>query len=144
MKYIAIITLVACVMWAAPVLAVKRSGNDILVDCTNLVKSESLEAVSKDKVLGMGYCIGLIDGFVTFNYIYESVLRAGGQESDIVQMCLPDRVSTRQLAGVIIKHLQSNPGKLHQSGQALAAQALVDAYPCTTEPAEEQDGEQSN
>ena len=143
MKYIAIITLLVCLMFTSPALAVKRSGSDILVDCTNLVKSESLETVSRDKVLGMGYCIGLIDGFVTFNYVYESVLRAGGQESDIVQMCLPDRVSTRQLAGVIIKHLESNPDKLHQSGQALAAQALADAYPCN-EPTEDQGDEQSN
>jgi hypothetical protein len=123
-------------MCVTPAFAVKRSGNDILVDCTNLVKTESIEAVSQDKVLGMGYCIGLIDGFVTFNYVYESILRAGGQESDIVQMCLPDRVSTRQLADVIIKYLESNPDKLQQAGQALAAQALVDAYPCTDPLAE--------
>ena len=116
-------------------MAVQRSGNDLLIDCANLIKTETIESVSRDNVLGMGYCIGIIDGMVTFNYVYESVLQAGGN-TNLVQMCLPQRISTRTLAAVIVKHLEDNPSQLHQSGQALAAQALVAAYPCERETAQ--------
>ncbi len=134
MKHIAMIITLIVVMTAAPAMAVKRSGNDLLIDCTNLIKTESIESVSKDKVLGMGYCIGIIDGLITFNYVYESVLQAGGNDN-LVQMCLPQRISTRKLATVIVKHLEDNPSQLHESGQALAAQALVSTYPCERETA---------
>ena len=117
------------VMTAAPAIAVERSGNDLLVDCTNLINTKAIESVSKDQVLGMGYCIGIIDGLVTFNYIYESVLQTEGN-SDLLQMCLPQRISTRTLASVIVKYIADNPDKSHNSGQALAAQALVANYPC--------------
>ncbi|MCG6930183.1 MAG: hypothetical protein LJE64_06455 [Desulfofustis sp.] len=133
MKNLAVMVVQIVVLAAIPAAAVNRSGNDLLVDCANLVKSESIESVPADNVLGMGYCIGIIDGMVTFNYVYESVLRAG-ENADLVQMCLPQRISTRELAKVIVKHLENNPGKLHQSGQALAAQALTSAYPCGREP----------
>ena len=123
------------VITATPVMAVKRSGSDLLVDCANLIETESLETVSKDNLLGMGYCIGLIDGLVTFNYVYESVLQTEGN-GNLVQMCLPQRISTRQSAVVIVKYLEDNPSRLHESGQALAAQALVNAYPCKQEMAQ--------
>lgn len=129
MKHLALIAALSFVMTAAPALAVERSGNDLLVDCTNLINTEAIESVSKDQVLGMGYCIGIIDGLVTFNYVYESVLQAEGK-GDLVQMCLPQRISTRKLASVIVKYIADNPDQLHNSGQALAAQALVDNYPC--------------
>ena len=45
--------------------------------------------------------------------------------------------STRQMATVIVKYLEDNPGRLQESGQALAAQALVTAYPCDQEVAKE-------
>lgn len=117
------------VMIAAPAMAVERSGNDLLVDCTNLIKTESIESVSKDQVLGMGYCIGIIDGLVTFNYVYESVLQEEGN-GNLVQMCLPKRISTRKLATVIVNYIADHPDLLRTSGQALAAQALIDNYPC--------------
>ena len=132
MKHLTIISAFIAALNAAPSMAVQRSGNDLLVDCTNLIKTESIESVSTDQALGVGYCIGLIDGMVTFNYIYESVFQAEGN-SDPLQMCLPQRISTRMLAAVIVKHLEAHPGQLHQSGQALAAQALVTAYPCDKE-----------
>lgn len=132
MKRLAMIAVLSLVMTAAPATAVERSANDLLVDCTNLIKTESIESVSKDHVLGMGYCIGIIDGFVTFNYIYESVLQTEGN-IDLLQMCLPQRISTRKLATVIVKHIAKNPDQLHNSGQALAAQALIAEYPCAGE-----------
>lgn len=109
--------------------AVTRSGNDLLTDCRNLVSTKTIEEVEQDRVLGMGYCIGLIDGFVTFNYIYETVLMTDGDRS-AVQMCLPERISTRQLAEVIVHYLEGHPERMAESGQALAAQALISKYPC--------------
>lgn len=129
MKHSLLIGACSFIMAAAPAGAVERSGNDLLVDCTNLIKTESIESVSRDHLLGMGYCIGIIDGFVTFNYVYESVLQAEGR-SDLLQMCLPQRISTRKLATVIVEHIAENPDQLHNSGQALAAQALTATYPC--------------
>ena len=129
MKRLAIIASLSFLMTTAPAMAVERSGNDLLVDCTNLINTESIESVSRDHLLGMGYCIGIIDGLVTFNYVYESVLQAEGS-SDLLQMCLPQRISTRKLATVIVKYISDNPDKSHHSGQALAAQALVESYPC--------------
>ena len=127
-------TAVFVMVTAVPAMAVKRTGNDLLVDCGNLISTESIENVSKEKLLGIGYCIGLIDGLVTFNYVYEAVLE-GEVNSKMVQMCLPQRISTRQSAEVIVKYLEDNPSRLTQSGQALAAQALVTAYPCGQETA---------
>lgn len=129
MKRLLLMTAVFVMVTAVPAMAVKRTGNDLLVDCGNLISTESIENVSKEKLLGIGYCIGLIDGLVTFNYVYEAVLE-GEVNSKMVQMCLPQRISTRQSAEVIVKYLEDNPSRLTQSGQALAAQALVTAYPC--------------
>ena len=131
-----IIVTLFVLLTAASALAVQRSGSDIRVDCSNLINSDSAESLSKEKILGVGYCIGLIDGLVTFNYVYETVLQAEGK-GDAVQMCLPERVSTRQMAEVIVKFLDDNPSRLQDSGQALAAQALVTAYPCDQEAEEE-------
>lgn len=136
MKAMIISVILFILMAAVPAMAVLRSGSDIQVDCSNLIKTESSESLSKDKILGVGYCIGLIDGLVTFNYVYETVLQAEGKR-DMVQMCLPERISTRQMATVIVKYLEDNPGRLQESGQALAAQALVTAYPCDQEVAKE-------
>ena len=135
MKRVAMILVMSLLLAGVPAMAVQRSGNDLLVDCTNLVTTGSLESVSKDHVLGMGYCIGIIDGLITFNYVYESVLQAEGK-ADLVQMCLPRRISTRKLAEDIVKYLTDNPSQLHNSGQALAAQALVAKYPCEQENTE--------
>jgi hypothetical protein len=134
MKRLLLMTAVFVMVTAVPAMAVKRTGNDLLVDCGNLISTESIESVSKEKLLGIGYCIGLIDGLVTFNYVYEAVLE-GEVNSKMVQMCLPQRISTRQSAEVIVKYLEDNSGRLTQSGQALAAQALVTAYPCGQETA---------
>jgi hypothetical protein len=136
MKAMTISVTLLVLMTAVPAMAVLRSGSDIRVDCSNLINTESSESLSKDKILGVGYCIGLIDGLVTFNYVYETVLQAEGK-IDLVQMCLPERISTRQMATVIVKFLEDNPGRLQESGQALAAQALVTAYPCDQEVAKE-------
>lgn len=134
MKRLSMIVAVSVMVTALPAMAVNRTGNDLLVDCANLINTESIESVSKEKLLGIGYCIGLIDGLVTFNYVYEAVLEGEGN-SNMVQMCLPQRISTRQSAEVIVKYLQDNPSRLPESGQALAAQALVTAYPCGQEVA---------
>jgi hypothetical protein len=134
-KYLVLVIALVSLLSVLPAIAVQRSGNDMLVDCGNLVKTESLETVSSDNVLGMGYCIGFIDGLVTFNYVFEAVLLREGKD-EFLQMCLPDRISTRQLATTIVKFLEANPGRLTQSGQALASQALVEAYPCEQEKAE--------
>lgn len=136
MKVITIMVTLFVMLTAAPAMAVQRSGSDIRVDCSNLLNTGSAETLSKEKILGVGYCIGLIDGLVTFNYVYETVLQAEGK-GDAVQMCLPERVSTRQMAEVIVKFLDDNPSRLQDSGQALAAQALVTAYPCDQETEEE-------
>jgi len=137
MKRIVKMIIVCMAITAVPAMAVERTGNDIRIDCSNLIESESSESLSKEKVLGVGYCIGMIDGLVTFNYVYETVLETRGDAS-MVQMCLPERVSTRQLAGVIVKYLEANSGRLQQSGQALAAQALVTAYPCDQEESKDE------
>ena len=136
MKSLALMVTFFVLMTAVPAMAVQRSGSDMSVDCANLLKTESAESLSKEKILGVGYCIGLIDGLVTFNYVYETVLQAEGR-GDAVQMCLPERISTRQMAATIVKFLEDNPGRLQESGQALAAQALVTAYPCDQESAED-------
>ena len=134
MSRLALIAALISVLIAAPALAVERTGNDLLVDCRNLIETKSLESVSRDHLLGMGYCIGIIDGLVTFNYVYESVLQQEGKEN-LVQMCLPERISTRKLAMVIVEYIANKPDMLGNSGQALAAQALIDKYPCGKEPA---------
>jgi len=132
MKRLTIIAVIMVMLSVVPAMAVQRSGNDLLIDCSNLVKAEAAATVSRDHLLGMGYCIGLIDGLVTFNYVYEAVLQAAAVDN-MVQMCLPERISTRKSAAVIVKYLEEHPGRLHESGQALAAQALVSAYPCSQE-----------
>ena len=88
MKRLPMIVAVFVMVTAVPAMAVNRTGNDLLVDCGNLISTESIESVSKEKLLGIGYCIGLIDGLVTFNYVYEAVLEGEGN-SNMVQMCLP-------------------------------------------------------
>lgn len=135
MKVMTLMVTLFVMMTAVSAMAVLRSGSDMSVDCSNLIKTESAESLSKDQILGVGYCIGLIDGLVTFNYVYEALLQAEGK-GDAVQMCLPERISTRQMAATIVKFLEDNPSRLQESGQALAAEALITAYPCDQETAE--------
>lgn len=114
---------------AIPAWGIQRSGHDLLVDCRNLAQSESMDQVTTELALGMGYCIGLIDGLITFNYVYEAILEGTGDD-DLIQLCLPEQVSTRQLAQDIVVYLEAHQDRLQESGQALAAQALVAAHGC--------------
>lgn len=129
--YLALVMAIGMIM-ANESRAVTRTGNDLLTDCRNLVSMNRIDDVARDRVLGMGYCIGLIDGFVTFNYIYETVLVTEGDRSAI-QMCLPERISTRQIAEIIVNYMETHPERMAESGQALAAQALISRYPCKEE-----------
>lgn len=75
----------------------------------------TLEAVSCANYIG-----GYVDGQDTLKKF----------DLTTVPYCLPENVPFSQLVKVFIKHAESNPARLHQSGSLLIAESLMVAFPC--------------
>jgi hypothetical protein len=99
-------------------------GNDLLSKCpaaVNLMDNRS----ETDDYLGLGYCLGMMQGMTNLNKVYE--LRLGEK----ALFCTPESgIKNGQAARIVVKYLMEHPETLHENESFLAVSALKEAYPC--------------
>jgi Ssp1 endopeptidase immunity protein Rap1a len=108
-----------------------EDGNFLLRECKE-TQSDTYQGC--EPAIRSMHCLGYIDGLVDMNDIYKSnILKSSSQ----ALICLPKekRVTVGDLARVVVKYLEDNPGQLHESAAALATVALGKAFPCKAKAA---------
>jgi hypothetical protein len=91
------------------VFAEDLSANSKIVGCRNYVSS------SQDDLLLQGYCAGAVQALVEF---------AAGA-------CAPKGATNMQGVQIVLKYIDARSARLHESFNKLAAEALIQAWPCT-------------
>jgi len=109
MKY-AVCFVLCCVMWAGEALA-EYDGTDLLDYCS--------EYSNYKGDMEFGLCLGFVSG-----------VRDTAQAIAKRIFCLPEGVQPQQEVRVVIKYLEDNPAKLHESAAVLVMGALSGAFPC--------------
>ena len=82
------------------------------------------QPVDRVHLQGMAFCMGLMQGMLHMNQIYQFVLK------DAALFCHPDMVNNGQTARIVVKYLGDHPGELHKPDSALAFVALREPFPC--------------
>lgn len=100
-------------------------GNKLLAGCQGFIKILEGKA-SESGGVAEGFCAGYVQGMSDLNTIH-SVFYAGKVKFDI---CMPQNVNNAQRVRVLIKYLEENPEKLHESEAELVWQAYAKAFPC--------------
>ena len=106
--------------------AQEEDGNFLLRECKETL-NDTYQGC--EPAVSSMHCLGYIDGLVDMNDIYKSnILKSSSQ----ALICLPKekRVTVGELARIVVKYLEDNPGQLHESAAALATVALGKAFPC--------------
>lgn len=105
-----------------------NDGNALLSKCNALIDSldtPSNNDTDKIKGLRMGYCIGMMQGTLNFNKLYELMLGKGAL------FCTPKSgITTIQAVRIVVEYLKKHPDKLHEHESILAYEAFKEAYPC--------------
>lgn len=111
-------------LFSAGVFASEQSlrydGNELLRQCQDAL-SDNADSVN---LLNTGMCFGTITG------VSDTVV--GLQASKVMSpiLCIPDGVTTGQMARIVVKYLEENPKDLNLKGATLAFAAIVTTYPC--------------
>jgi len=70
------------------------------------------------------YCVGFISG------VEEGVRVLHRQHMLEMSICLPEKISGRDLTNVSLKHTTDNPGQLGKPAAQVVIDALSQTYPC--------------
>ena len=113
-----------------------NNGSSLLTNCKAYVylndnKHEFERNIADHDSLASGYkfttnahqCLSLIRGMDELNNIYRAM-------NNNVYFCIPDEVTTGQLARIMVKFLEDNPARLHESDTILITHAFIQLYPC--------------
>ena len=84
-----------------------------------LTTSQAVPAMSSDKYIQTGFCIGYVAGFA------HALSLAG-----ISAFCLPDGINLSDAVKSFLKYVDEHPQELHQSAKVTVSHALQNAYPC--------------
>jgi hypothetical protein len=90
-----------------------QTGNQLLAACNQRPRQECL-----------GYVEAIADVLLA--------LQLGG---DLLgwRACMPQTLTSNQAADVVLKHLRDHPEQRHLGAAGLAAQALADGFPCSSQ-----------
>lgn len=98
--------------------AMAADGNDLIKWCRD-VSSDNAAAKSS---FGSGYCVGTISTvYAMGNYISTGVS---------LGLCAPPEMTSEQMARIVVRYLQENPGVLRLDAATLTFSAMRAAYPC--------------
>ena len=75
-------------------------------------------------LLKYGVCLGFVRGLHMTHEIYGAI------SENYKVFCLPENVSTTQLAKIILKYLENHPENLHLEAASTAFVALKKVFPC--------------
>ena len=118
MKRIIALALVICAvaMTARAQSSSGRSGNFLHDNCGSSLANKR------------SWCSGYMDGYRDAVSLGRIV--AIGRIALHKVICIPPKVTTKQMADVVQRALREAPEKRHAAGDALVALALQDAWPC--------------
>ena len=71
------------------------------------------------------YCMGIVNGVSQI-----MAIQGAAALGSTLHICPPEEATINQYIRIILKYLNDNPAKLHQSNVLLIADVLKDAYPC--------------
>lgn len=108
------------------VAANTNDGNFILEKCnTTLRVTDGKPLASGDDYMGIGQCLGLVEGVRNTLIYLNSYL-----ERDL-QICWPDQgIKNGQAVRILVKYLNDHPAQLNMDQTLLTMMAFKDAYPC--------------
>src|SRR2546430_10833567 len=112
-------------------------GNALLRQCTYALRAdeEPTPNIGLGGAFSAGLCIGLVQGMLDLNTAYTAYYQATNNTTRPL-FCVPvgASIASEQGVRIILRYLQTNPERLHQTGSVLALQALREAFPCPTAP----------
>lgn len=103
----------------------RADGNTLLAECSEITRG--LENGSTiDGSIGGSYCLGMVNGMLNLNYIYQS------QPGRDALFCLPAEpvITNIEAARVVVNYLQEHPQQLHEDQASLMFFAFEKAWPC--------------
>jgi hypothetical protein len=107
-------------------VAMATNGNDLQRNCQAAIQGmNSKEAPPLAMIIGMGQCLGLIEG------VRNSMLILNDNLPKNYQLCVPkEGVTNMQALAVVDKFLHDNPAMLNLDQTGLVMLAYKKAYPC--------------
>ena len=118
-RLFSIATAIALLVGPAQALERWYSGNDLLAACR--VVSTGSTPTSENAQL-VEVCLGEIEALDW---------AAPGMQNEKLQSCVPDDVTIKQVAKVIIDFLDQNPERRGEPFEGLALEALALTWPCS-------------
>lgn len=103
----------------------KADGNGFLSSCQTAINIIEGTNSGTDGYIDAGRCLGYLQGMSNMNLFYRASLDKGQ-----VHFCIPEEVTSLQLARVVVKKLKDSPETLHKHEGALVWEALFLAFPC--------------
>lgn len=103
----------------------KADGNTLLAECSEIT-GQSENGSTIDGSIGGSYCLGMVNGMMNLNYIYQS------QPGRHALFCLPAEpvITNIEAARVVVNYLQEHPQQLHDDQASLMFFAFEKAWPC--------------
>lgn len=103
-----------------------NDGNFLLEKCTATLRViDGRKISSSDDQLGMGQCIGLVEG------VRNTLIYVNNEFSPDVKICWPEKgISNGQAIRILVKYLNDHPANLNMEQTFLTIVAFKDAYPC--------------
>jgi hypothetical protein len=127
MKYVCCAALLFGMFGAGAVAqdGASRTGADLLTQCQLVNKSDlnSLEMLTSIQ------CASYLRGMSHTLTIWKAFSDARNKANPPAA-CVPDGVTPRELAMVVVKFLSDHPTSMHDEYGIVAFSALVGAYPC--------------
>ena len=127
---VALIPFIVLLLAPTPIRADEpKDGNFLLHSCKEVLKEGPRKTPQEATgyILGM-WCMGYLAGFTDMNALYQGAVL--GESNGF--FCLPNGgLEAEQLTRVVVKHLEANPEKLHDSARTLTLVALATAFPCS-------------
>jgi hypothetical protein len=101
-------------------------GNKLLEDCQSYIRADASNTeLSADEALGIGHCLGLVEGVMKTMIMKNISLPKG------LRLCFPENIiGSGQAARIVEKFLRENPSVLHKDGAFLTMIAFDKAFPC--------------
>lgn len=118
-------TLIVVLFSLGPVSAARAdNGHHLLKECGDIV--HYLDTGEwRDTTVGGSYCLGMVNGMMNLNFIYQSQL---GQQA---LFCLPEStIVNAEAARVVVSYLKRHPEQLDSDQGSLMFFAFRERYPC--------------
>jgi hypothetical protein len=105
--------------------AALADGNKLLEVCQQAVRAMDKVPTPSIDLLGVGRCIGMVEGVRNTMVIFKSAL------PDNLKVCFPKQgINNGQATRILEKFLHDNPAMLDQDETFLTIVAFKQAYPC--------------